>query len=415
MRTILKQWGLQRPAVFGVGIALLGGVGILGAVRLTSRPPTIPTIEVKRGEFVDSMTMRGEVKALRSLSVAAPAEAGELLIVKIAADGDTVKKDDVIVEFDKTRTQQDLAQYKSALKSAQAEIDQAHAQGRLTDEADVTAVSKAKYDLESSRLEAGKQEIVSAIEGEKARLKVADAEQKLREAEQKQKSDQSAARAAAEGKVQASKKAVFDMQRAERALGRMTLRAPQGGVVSLVQSWRPEGPSVFKPGDRAWPGALVAELPDLATLRVSARVDETERGRIRVGQSVNVQCEAIPDRQFTGHIDQISAIASTDFSAGWPFPKNFTVQVALDQNDGRIKPGMSAQISILVDTVANALTIPAQAAFQKSGRTVAYILQGNKFEERTITVARRSGERVLVANGLRAGDRIALQRPAGLE
>jgi HlyD family secretion protein len=415
MRTILKQWGLQRPAVFGVGIALLGGVGILGAVRLTSRPPGIPTIEVKRGEFVDSMTMRGEVKALRSLSIAAPAEAGELLIVKIAADGDTVKKDDVIVEFDKTRTQQDLAQYKSALKSAQAEIDQAHAQGRLTDEADVTAVSKAKYELESSRLEAGKQEIVSAIEGEKARLKVADAEQKLREAEQKLKSDQSAARAAAEGKIQASKKSVFDMQRAERALGRMTLRAPQGGVVSLVQSWRPEGPSVFKPGDRAWPGALVAELPDLATLRVSARVDETERGRIRVGQSVNVQCEAIPDRQFTGHIDQISAIASTDFSAGWPFPKNFTVQVALDQNDGRIKPGMSAQISILVDTVANALTIPAQAAFQKSGRTVAYILQGSKFEERTITVARRSGERVLVANGLQAGDRIALQRPAGLE
>ena len=52
----------------------------------------------------------------------------------MAADGDHVKKADPVVEFDKTKTEQDLAQYKSALKSAQAEIDQARAQARLTEE-----------------------------------------------------------------------------------------------------------------------------------------------------------------------------------------------------------------------------------------------------------------------------------------
>ena len=52
----------------------------------------------------------------------------------------------------------------------------------------------------------------------------------------------------------------------------------------------------------------------MSTLRVTARVDETERGRLKSGQPVSVLMDAIPDRQFNGHIDQISTIASPDVS-----------------------------------------------------------------------------------------------------
>jgi multidrug efflux pump subunit AcrA (membrane-fusion protein) len=76
---------------------------------------------------------------------------------------------------------------------------------------------------------------------------------------------------------------------------------------------------------------------------------------------------------------------------------------------------MSAQLSIVVDKVANALTIPAQSSFQKSGRTVAYVLRGAKFEEREIEISRRSGDQVLVGKGLRAGERVALKDPSGTE
>ena len=140
---------------------------------------------------------------------------------------------------------------------------------------------KARYDVEAAKLEAGKQEILSAIDGEKARLKASDAEQKLQEAEQKQKSDRTASKAAIESKTQASKKAVFDMQRAERALSEMTLRAPADGMVSLLQVWHNGSTEVFKAGARAWPGAPMAEIPDLSTIRATARVDETERGRLQ--------------------------------------------------------------------------------------------------------------------------------------
>lgn len=411
MTRISRLWTERKTSVIAV---LLLATGVLfGAVRYSSRAPSVPLFVVKRGDFIDSLQFRGEVKALKSVTIVAPAEAGDFQILKIAADGAPVKQGDVVVQFDKTRTEQDLAQNRSALKSSQAEIDQARAQARLTEEEDLTAVMKARYDVEAAKLDASKQEVVSRIEGAEAQLKLADAEQKVRELEQKLKSDRKSSEAATQSKIQASQKAAYDVQRAERALAGTTLRAPLAGVITLVQNFRGQGPEIFKPGDRAWAGAQMAELPDISTLRISARVEETGRGRLAVGQTVTVHMDAIADRDFTGKIGQISTIATSDFSGGWPFPRNFDLEMALDQTDARLRPGMTAQITVLVDKVQNALTLPVQASFQKSGQTVAYVWSGSKFQERVIEIGRRSGDRLLVAKGLSPDDRVALADPTG--
>jgi len=407
----VKQLWIRRKVMVVAVVLLVGSGVVFGAVRYSNRAPEVPTLDVKRGEFIDSIQFRGEVKAMKSVTISAPAEAGDLQIIKIAADGTQVQQGDVVVEFDKTKTEQDLAQHRSTLKSAQAEIDQAKAQARLTEEEDVTAVKKARFDVETAKLDASKQEIVSKIEGAEANLKVADAEQKLHEVEEKLTADRAVNKATIESKVEASKKAAYDVQRAERSLTKMTLPAPAAGMISLISTWRPGGEAPFKPGDRAWPGAPIAELPDVSTLRVSARADETERGRLALNETLSAQLDAIPDRQFTGKIEQISTIATIDFSAGWPIPRNFNLVIALDQADARLKPGMTAQLTVVVDRVANALTIPVEASFQKSGQTVAYVWQGSKFQERVIEVERRSRDRILVAKGLSAGDRVALKDP----
>ena len=395
-----------------VGVLLLLGCGVLvGAVRYTRRAPSVLTLEVKRSEFIDSVQFRGECSALKSLSINAPAEAGDLQILKIANDGAKVKPGDPIVEFDKTKTEQELAQYRSTLKYTTADIDQARAQARITDEQDLTAVAKARFDLESAKLDASKQEIVSQIEGDEAQLKVRSAEQALREAEQKLNSDRASAKASIQGKIETSRKAEFDMHRAESALSQMILRAPTPGTVSLVPGWHGGGVSPFKPGDRAWPGTTLAELPDADSLRITAHVDETERGRLAIKQPVTVHLDALPDRQFTGTIEEISTIAVEDFSSGWPPPRNFDVRILLDQSDPRLKPGMTAQITVVVDRVPNALAVPVQASFQKEGETLAYVWDGTKFRPQVIEVSRRSGDRILVDKGLQPGDRVALQDP----
>jgi HlyD family secretion protein len=406
----------MRGKAMAIVIVLLGGsIVMLGAARLGKRSPSVPTIEVKRGEFLDTTQFRGEVKALKSVTISAPAEAGDLQIIKVSAEGTAVKAGDVVVEFDQTKTEQDLAQYRSSLKSAEAAIEQARAQARLAEEEDKTAVLKARYDVEAARLEASKQEIVSRIEGEEAKLKLADAEQKLHEAETKQKSDQSLNKATIESTEQASTKAKFDVERAERSLRQMTLRAPSAGTISLLQHWSGSNMTSYRPGDSAWPGAAIAELPDATTLRISARVDETERGRLAPQQPVTVQLNAIPDRQFTGHIEQIGAIASMDFSSGWPITRNFILEIVLDQTDLRFKPGISGQVTVVVDRVADAITIPAQAMFQKSGQNVAYVWRGTQFEERAIDVGRRSGDKIMVAKGVSAGEQVALRDPTAKE
>jgi HlyD family secretion protein len=401
---------MQRKLATAVVVLLACGV-VFGAVRYSRRSPSVPTIEVKRTEFLDSVQFRGECTALKSLSITAPAEAGDLQILKIAADGTKVKTGDMIVEFDKTKTEQDLAQFRSTLKYSTADIDQTRAQSRITEEQDLTAVSKARFDLESAKLDASKQEIISQIEGEEAKLKVRNAEQMLREAEQKLNSDRETAKASIQGKIETSRKSAFDVQRAESALSKMTLKAPAAGAVSLVPVWHPEGPAPFKPGDRAWPGAPLAELPDADSLRITAHVDETERGRLAPKQPVTVHLDAIPDRQFTGRIEDISALATEDFSAGWPIPRDFDVRIILDDSDPRLKPGMTAQVTVIVDRVRDAVAIPVQASFQKEGETLAYVWSGSKFRPHPIEISRRSGDRVLVAKGLQPGDRVALQDP----
>jgi len=406
-----QRLSLRARSVVIAAILLGGSVVLLGAVRLSRRAPTVPTIEVKRAEFLESLEFRGEVKALKSVTISAPAEAGDLQIVKLVSEGTTVKPGDVVDEFDKTRTEQQLAQYKSTLKSAEAEIGQAKAQARLAEEEDKTAVLKAGYDVEAAKLEASKQEIVSKIDGEEAQLKLLDAQQKLREAQQKEKSDATLNKATIQSKVEASAKAKFDVEREERALERMSIKAPSAGIISLLQHWGATGPTPYRTGDRAWPGAAIAELPDVSTLRMIARVDETERGRLAPKQPVSVQLNSIPDRQFTGHIDQIGEIASADFTGGWPFTRNFALEILLDQSDPRFKPGITGEVTVVVDRVPDALTIPAQALFQKSGQNISYVWQGTQFEEREIEVGRRSGDKILIAKGLRPGEKIALRDP----
>jgi HlyD family secretion protein len=407
----LKRFSLQHKALAIVILVLASSVILLGSVRLGRHSPPVPTIEVTRGDFLDSIEFHGEMKALKSATISAPADAGDLQIVKLSPEGTTVKPGDVVVEFDKTKTEQDMAQFRSALKSAEAEIAQARAQARLAAEQDRTAVLKARYDVESAKLEASKQEIVSKIEGEEARLKLADSQQALKEAEAKEKSDKTLNDATIESKVQASAKAKFDVERAERALARMTLLAPSAGTITLLQHWAGTNMATYRTGDHAWPGAAIAELPDARTLRVSARVDETERGRLDAKQSVTVQFNSISDRQFTGRIEQIGEIASLDFSGGWPPARNFTLYVALDQSDPRFKPGITGDVKVLVEKVPNAIIIPAQTMFQKSGENVVYVWQRGEFRETRIQVGRKSGDKILVARGLSAGEKLALRDP----
>src|SRR5690242_15354524 len=97
-----KYWIRQKSTT--VVLILVAGSGLLfGAVHYRRRTPPVPTLEIKSGEFLDTVQLRGEITAIRSVTISAPAKVGDLQILKIAADGTQVKPGDPIVEFDKTK------------------------------------------------------------------------------------------------------------------------------------------------------------------------------------------------------------------------------------------------------------------------------------------------------------------------
>jgi HlyD family secretion protein len=406
----VPRWMLAAIAV--VVIAITGGA-FAGVGRGSA--PDLPTIEVKKGEFVDALEIRGDIKPLRSVVLAAPMQAGELQIVKLAKAGTQVKAGDIVVEFDGSTLRRTMQEKQSELRQAEAEIEQATAQSKITQEQNATELMRANYNIQRARLDVQKGETVSRIDNEKAKLALADAEQKLKELQAKMKSDAASLEAELSNRRRKREKALFDFQRAERGLQNLQLKAPADGMVSVLPNYRASGPFggaevEFREGDRAWPGALVAELPDLSSIHLLARLDETDRGRLNVGEEATIRIEAIPGREFKARIDRISVLARADFSS-WPPTRMFDLGMVLLDSDARVRPGMAAIARIPTDRVPDVVLVPTETIVQKDGRAVVYVLRGALFDERPVEVSRRGRELAIIKSGVEPGDQIATRRP----
>jgi HlyD family secretion protein len=415
----LQSAATRRRLLVALSVLMVAGA-LWAVLRTANRRPQVPTAEVKRSEFVDYLELRGQVKAIHSVVVSAPSDAEDLQILHLVHEGAHVNKGDVLVEFDATKLKATLAQDRSVLRGAEAGAEQTQATSRITLEEDRTDLLKAGYDVDSAKLDASKGEIVSKIEGAEDQLVVADDQSKLAASDQKSKSDKVGADADLDGQKHKSDKAAFDVRQEQHRISVLTLRAPLDGLVTILPNYRASGffgggDQPFKEGDQAWPGAGIVEIPDLSSLRLDCRIEESDRARVALSQVANVRVDALPDRELSGHVARISALATVDFSGGWPFPKNFELGVGLDQSDPRLRPGMNATARIAVDKTPNAIVIPVEAAFQKSGETVAYVLHGSKFEERTIEVGKRGESQLVVTAGLTPGERVALKDPSEKE
>jgi HlyD family secretion protein len=372
----------------------------------------VPTTAVTKGEFIDYMQVRGEVKAVRSIPLTAPSSAGELQILELAPSGTNVKKGDAVVRFDPVPVERTRAEKLSELKQAEEEIGKTEAQYRIQEQQAGTDVVKARYAVQRAELDAATQEFLPRLDGEQKQVALASARERLREAERKLKALHDIARAEIASRRQKRDKARLDVQQAERQLGALQLVTPVDGVVTIMPNWRACcPPPEFKPGDRAWPGQIIADVPDLATLRVTARLEEAERGRMQPGQQVVVRADALPDRELTGRIGDISTLARIDFS-NWPPQRNFDLVVQLDQTDPRLRPGMNTTVRVAVDRLPDAVLISAGAVFEKDGRSVAYVARPRGgWEERIVHVARRGQEQLVVRDGVRPDERVALKDP----
>jgi multidrug efflux pump subunit AcrA (membrane-fusion protein) len=414
MDRLTRVFRRPGPAAAAIGVVCLVGVGAFAAVR-GEAVPDLPTALVSKGPFVDTLEIRGEIRPLKSIVLSSPMQSGELQILKLAKNGTVVKTGDVVVQFDPTTLQRTIQEKQSELKQADAEIEQAQAQTRIASEQNATAVMKAGYDIERAKLDVSKGDTVSRIDNEQAKLAVVDAQQRQRELAEKVKSDRTSSNADVAAKRAKREKALFDLKRAEQGLRNLQLRAPAAGMVNILQNFRSGGAfggqQPFQEGDRAWPGAAILELPDLSSVHLEARLDESDRGRLQGRQDATVRIEAIPGQDFKARLDSISVLAKVDFTSGWPPAKNFDLNLIFLDVDPRMRPGMTAVARIATERVPDVVLAPSEAIFQHDGAPVVYKLTGSTFVETPVTIRKRGKEQAIIDQGVSPGDRIATRRP----
>lgn len=416
MRRLFMLLRRPRTAIATAIVAIVAIAGIFVAVGRGSEPD-VPMTAVARGDFVDFLEIRGEIRPEKSIVLSSPLQSGELQIIKLVKSGTLVKAGDVVVRFDGSTLQRTIQEKQSELRQADAEIEQTRAQSRITHEQNATALMKAEYDLQRAKLDVQKGDSIPRIQLEQAKLSVGDAEQRLKELDAKITSDKAAADASVASRRRRREKAIADLERAQRGLQNLELKAPAAGMINVLPNPRSGGmfgggEQEFREGDRAWAGANVLELPDLSSIHLEARLEEADRGRLNPGQDATVKIEAVPGKEFKARIDRISLLARVDFRSGWPPPKNFDLGLVLLDVDPAIRPGMTAVARIATDRIPDVVLVPTESVFQKDGAPIVYKLDGSMFREQRIEVARRGKEQTVIASGVGSGDRIATQRPS---
>ncbi|MFN7997091.1 MAG: efflux RND transporter periplasmic adaptor subunit [Bryobacteraceae bacterium] len=406
----------KKLIVWGIA-AVIGAGGVFAYSRYgRTTEVDVPVARVRRGDFVISVRTRGEIKSTRSVTLTAP-QVPNPQIVKLAESGKFVKQGDTIVEFDAVQQQQNLIERTTSVRTADSEIVQTKAAQKIDNEMDGMNLMQSEFDVERAKLEASKAEILSEIEGAKNRIDVTVAEGALKQVRTTIDSRDLSHKADLSRLDQKKDKTVRDVNLAKGYLSKMVIRAPNDGIVNILPNFRSGGsfgqtPPPFKEGDRAWTGAAIAEIPDLSEMRIELSLEEVDRGKLKLGQTVNMRVDAIPEKEFTGDLDFISPIASLVFKGMGLTEKRFPARATLKKLDSRLRPGMSATAEIILERDRNALLIPARASFTSNGKPAVFVQKGQNFSTRTITVGKRNEDDIVVLSGLKEGELVTLEDPA---
>ncbi len=175
------------------------------------------------------------------------------------------------------------------------------------------------------------------------------------------------------------------------------------------------GDSTLAIGTQVYPNQLLMILPDTAEMLAAVRVHESLAGRIRKGQDVNVKIDAAGGVTFAGKVESVGVMAE---GGGWRDPnlREYTIRVALDtQGSQNLKPAMRCEARIILDSVADAVTVPVQAVFNEGAVQFVYSPVGNKFTRLPVRIGRRSDTIAEISKGLEDGQLVLVREPAAGE
>ncbi len=407
-----------RKAAFLLALALGGSGFACRQTTVMAGDAEIPTATVKEVDLQLKVFTKGALQTAQSRVVSAPPIAGGTLqIIHLAAGGAQVHTGDVVLEFDPSQQEYNLAQNRSDLEQADQEIVKAKADAAVQTAEDQTALLKAKYAVRKAELEVSRNEILSQIDGQKNVLALEEAKRALAQLQQDIKSHGASNDAALAISQEKHHKAQLAMDRAELNIKNMRITSPIDGLMVIrgnrdsTGGFFMEGMTLpdYHVGDQVNPGSPIAEVIDSSRLEISARVGETDRTNLKTGQSVEIEVDALPGESFKGTVRTVGGATAGEF---WDdnSKHKFDVAIQLEHADPRLRPGFEAQLSILGDHLSRAVSLPAEAVFEHDGKKIVYCERGRGFEMQEVKVRALSEGRAIL-EGVSVGTVVALVNP----
>jgi HlyD family secretion protein len=468
---------LTRPvmAIVCVGLAIWQARLLVAQLGDPDRSAEIETVQAEQGPFVVGISREGTIESASVQSVRAPEM--ETTLTYLVEDGKRVKKGDVIAKLDTSQYKFEVDSARLQYQNQAAQIDQekrnktrdyesakmdvektmrsldvlSRSLGTETEQGQAQVgydswnlkFAETDYDKQS-RL--GQARIVPFTEVEQSERNVRSKQYALNKSEKDVsyldaqhgvKRSQASAdietakfsqdlswRRIDEAVKSAQERARLsqrELQEREKNLAEGELKAPRDGVVVLGSTWSEEGRRTLREGDRPWPRQKIADITEMGALQVSARVEDASANRLKVGEEARITVKGIPKREFKGRVSSIGAIARQLMF--WEDPnadtntRYFDVTVKMLNADATlVRPGMKARVRFVFEWVKDAVSVPISAVFARPPRgEFVYVQRRGRFEERKVKTGKRNDEAVVIAEGVKKGERVALSDPTKAE
>lgn len=200
------------------------------------------------------------------------------------------------------------------------------------------------------------------------------------------------ARNAAKGSITALQGAQAALEQAQTATDEAIVRAPFAGEIAA---------RMVSIGEYVTPQTTLVTLVRTDPLRIELSVPQQHLEDVRPGQTVTLKVDAMPDREFTATVRYVSAAVQRDTRA-------LTVEAVVPNADGVLRPGLFATARLQTGGEQTVTEVPAVAVRTAAGVSRVFVVVGDRIEERVVSVAERTSERVTIADGLKAGERVAI-------
>jgi RND family efflux transporter MFP subunit len=373
--------------------------------------------KAETGDIVDRIAIAGKLQPITSANVASQVS-GRIKSVTVKP-GDKVEEGQVLLQLNEREMQSKIESARVKHLKALAKLTEVKnwesSPGYLTAKYQV-ANSEADYEEAKRIYEEDetlyKQKAISKADLNRSEREMKRYEMLLETARnafklQAQKGDKLSL-----SEVQAEHNAAeLELKEAEEALKHKEITAPVRGVVSFVrsQSTTPGSNETMLVENRAVnAGEVLLKIESDTQFAVEGRLNEYDVYRVSLDQACEILIPALPDSTFNGTVAEIYSVASRDNRT------YYEIRCRIDPTDEPLKPGLSAEISIILKEKNDSVLIPISALAVKSGRKGVFLIKDGTPVFKAIEVGLKTSDQVEVASGLSAGQDILCQIPIDL-